>query len=175
VNHPSQLWTHLTTEQFGEMIERGATEPDTVDAAAHLAASDQCRAELQSMREALAFFRQSTSAFTERELGRSHRVQTARFASIHRGFSPGLAWAAAGLLVMAGGLPLSLRHKPAPVPVARHTAAPATAELSDEALLEDINREVSASVPASMQALADPTGDASRTNLDAQTSTTRKN
>jgi hypothetical protein len=30
---------------------------------------------------------------------------------------------------------------------------------SDEALLEDVDRELSASVPAPMQALADPTGE----------------
>jgi hypothetical protein len=175
VNHTDQLSTHLTAEQFGEFIERGALEGESMEATSHLAACDQCQAELESMREALAFFRQSTSAFAERELGRSHRVQTVRFAPIHRGFSPGLAWAAAGLLVMAASLPLGLRHKPAPLPVAHHAAAPVPAELSDDALLEDINREVSASVPASMQALDDPTGDASRTTAYAQTSSTRKN
>jgi hypothetical protein len=128
------------------------------------------------MREALALFRATTSAFAEREFARTPRIETALFQPMHRRFSPGLAWAAAGLLIIATGLPLSLQHK-APLPPATHHPADSAAplQMSDEALLEDINREVSASVPASMQALENPTGSASVATTEAQTSRTRKN
>jgi hypothetical protein len=45
---------------------------------------------------------------------------------------------------------------------------------SDEALLEDVDRDTSASVPASMQALADPTDGAASVNPSVSTSTQRK-
>jgi hypothetical protein len=41
---------------------------------------------------------------------------------------------------------------------------------SDEALLEDVNREESASVPAPMQTLADPTDSVASTSADIETS-----
>ena len=176
MNHPDQNPAHLTAEQFGELVERGTLAPVGTEVESHLAACTQCRTELTSMREALALFCESTSAFAERELARTPRVEATRFSPIHRVFSPGLAWAAAGLLVVAAGLPLGLRHKAPVAAVTGHAAsATAPAEPSDEALLEDINREVSASVPAPMQALEDPTASASGTGNDAQTSSTRKN
>jgi hypothetical protein len=67
----------------------------------------------------------------------------------------------------------------------RHTLAPPAASVSsvavsntasdtqsDEALLEDVNSEISASVPTSMQALADPTADASTANNETSVPTT---
>lgn len=166
---------HLTDEQFGELLERPTRAAETSDADAHLARCEQCREELNSMREAVVLFRDSAAAFAERELGRSQRVRASSFVPMHRGVSHGLLWAAAGLLVIAGALPLELQRHARPLPQANRTTANAaiTSE-SDEALLEDINREVSASVPAPMQALADPTGNASA-SADAPTSTTRKN
>lgn len=172
--HPTQA--HLTDDQFGELVERGALEIGNAAAEAHLRTCKQCSAELTSMHEALALFRETTSAFAEREFARTRRVQANRLVPAYHSFSPGLAWAAAGLLVIATALPLSLRHKAPPAPSASHPAAPAApAPISDEALLDDINREVSAPIPASMQALENPTGSASLLETDAQTSSTRKN
>jgi hypothetical protein len=62
---------------------------------------------------------------------------------------------------MAGILPLEMRwQRNVAAPKAAATVASARSAESDEALLEDIDRELSASVPAPMQALADPTGEA---------------
>lgn len=165
---------HLTPEQFGELVDGGDAGADR-GARAHLTDCAECREELDSMREALALFRESACAFAEREFARGHRVETS-FVPIHRRFSPGLLWAAAGLLMIAAGLPIEMqRHARQPVDVMHTSTAAPQAHESDEALLEDIDREVSASVPAPMRALADPTGSASGTSSDVQTSTTRKN
>lgn len=167
--------THLTVEQFGELVE-GANTTLTRLALKHLAECLQCREELDSTRKALVLFRESTAAFAQKELSRAPRVQAIRIFPAQRRFSAGLAWAAAGLLVLAAALPVELqRHTRQPAGVS-HVAAPAgRAGESDEALLDDINREVSASVPAPMQALEDPIGSASGANSVAQISTTRKN
>lgn len=165
---------HLTEEQFGELAERGTLSGNTA-AQAHLHACQQCSAELNNMREALALFRETTSAFAEREFARTRHIETTRFVPLHRTFSPAFAWATAILLMVGAGLPLSLRHKTPAVATTHHTTAAAPAQISDEALLDDINREVSASVPASMQALEDPTGSTSASATDAQNSSTRKN
>ena len=67
-------------------------------------------------------------------------------------------WAAAATLFVAIAIPagLHIRHPVHPSPGAVDTASAQTAE-SDEALMEAINQDISVSVPAPMQALADPT------------------
>ena len=166
---------HLTEEQFGELVERSTASAETSEADQHLARCEQCREELNSTREAVLLFRDIAAAFAEREFGQSQHVKTSSFVPMHRGFSHGLLWAAAGLLVIAGALPLELHRQDRPVPQPnRITANSAMSGESDEALLEDISRELSASVPAPMQALADPTGNTSA-SADVPTSTTRKN
>ena len=166
---------HLTAEQFGGFVERG-TSGDGSREERHLQECQQCREELNSMREALALFRESAAAFAEREFARKRPVSARTLVAARRGFSPGLAWAAAGLLVIAAALPVELARYARQSPEVTHTTGSAApTHESDEALLEDINREVSASVPASMQALEDPTASASGMSSDAQTPTTRKN
>lgn len=165
---------HLTPEEFGELVEGGETASGLV-AEAHLAHCEQCREELNYLLDGLALFRESASAYAEREFARSRHVQTS-FVPLHRRFSGGLVWTAAGLLAIAAALPIQLeRHARQPVVVTQATASVTQAGESDEALLEDISREVSASVPASMQALEDPTGSPSGASSDGQISTTRKN
>lgn len=165
---------HLTPEEFGELIESGEAGADSV-AQTHLAGCEECRKELSYLMEGLALFRESASAYAKREFARARHVKTS-FVPVHRGFSAGLGWAAAGLLAIAAALPIQLqRHARQPLAVTQTTASVSQARESDEALLEDINREVSASVPASMQALEDPTGSPSRASSDGQISTTRKN
>jgi anti-sigma factor RsiW len=152
---------HLTSEQFGELVARGTTDSRPSEADAHLAQCPSCREELNSTREALALFRQSAAVFAHREFSRAPHGKATGALAWRRSFSPRLLWATAALLVIAGALPLELQRHAAPVSKPSHTTSvAATSSQSDEALLEDINREVSAGVPAPKQALADPTGNA---------------
>jgi hypothetical protein len=63
-------------------------------------------------------------------------------------------------MIVAAAIPLTLHrpNQPPPAPVATVTTA-APAVQSDEALLDEINQEISAPVPSPMQPLADPTAD----------------
>jgi hypothetical protein len=80
---------------------------------------------------------------------------------------------------MAGILPLEMRWQRAVSTTAAASessaaAAGAIAKVaeSDEALLEDVDRELSASVPAPMQALADPAGeDSAQPSIQSDTQT----
>ena len=162
---------HLSTEQLGELLDASAP-PSSVH---HVESCAECAAELESLREALSLFRESTTAYANQQLANVRRPELPPL-PVHRPFgSLSFAWAAAGLLVIAGLLPLQLHRQRADqqVPVASTSAAPLATSDSDEALLEDVNRELSDSVPASMQALADPTDSATAT--DTQTATSRKN
>ena len=95
----------------------------------------------------------------------------------NRAIPQGLVWLAASVILVAGVLPLELRwQRPEAAPISVATTASAHTAESDEALLEDINRELSASVPAPMQALVDPTGDSDSAQAiepDSQNSTDR--
>jgi hypothetical protein len=134
-----------------------------------------CSAELEIMRAAVGRFQTTADTLTARELDR--RPLPTPFSSLisarSRSYSPpAFVWASAALLV-ASLLPLSLLHLN-PNPLLRHpaiaspasstntaTAQPVTPDSdSDAALLDDINQDLSASVPEPMQPLASPTATA---------------
>ncbi|GAC1424826.1 MAG: hypothetical protein NVSMB62_21870 [Acidobacteriaceae bacterium] len=172
-----QQGSHLTEEEFGELMEAGSAQPVSQDdgaARAHVDACTECAAELASLRAALALFRETTSAYASEQLAGVPRRTMPR-ASVGRRFSPGLLWTAAGLLVGAGVLPLKVQHQRAGNEANSVTThSPASKQLSDEALLDAVNIELSALVPAAMQPLADPSGTMNETT-ETQPSTKRKN
>jgi hypothetical protein len=166
--------THLTDDQLGELLDSASVNDGSAHleaAEAHLLTCADCTAELAGLREALSLFQQASTAHADSEFARlreqgrpAYRVFPAQ-----RPYSRGLFWLAASAVLMAGILPLEMRWQRIPsAPAAVAGTSTHTAE-SDEALLEDINQELSASVPAPMQALADPTG--SSTSADSQAST----
>jgi hypothetical protein len=166
---------HLTEEQFGELIA-GDAQQIGPSAQTHLLTCEKCAAELASLRESLSLFQQATGAYAANELQRlpqvSIPIRPANTPVLAPAFEPAYWLAAAALL--AGLLPMQGLHRHALQP-ARAVASSSygTSNVSDEALLNDVDSEVSASVPASMQALADPaiTDDS---DTSAQTSTQRK-
>ena len=171
---------HLTAEQFGELLARSPGSPSLVDAVAeaHLRTCEQCAAELAGLRESISLFREASSAYADRQLRlmprwrlplRRHIVQPAYFA------------AAAILLLSVVPMRLARRHSLLPQPAVSAGAAAvvaagdqAGAAESDDALLEDVNSEVSASVPTPMQALDNPVASADNSAESIQTSTQRK-
>jgi hypothetical protein len=140
----------------------------------HLRECNDCSTEFASLSESLTAFRSTTTAWSTREwtraeaLARSQRLAPAR----PRSFMPAALWTAAAALVIVTTLPLALHRTPPATPrtpaAVVHTAPPSN--ISDEALLEEVNETLSSSIPSPMQPLDDPT--AGRPN---QSNNQRKN
>ena len=170
---------HLTHEQLCDLLlahspahseaEEQAT-PAIEAAEDHLRNCLTCSSELEGLRRSLLTFRQAASSYAENVYARP-AMYCASIAPSPRFRSHVLYWATAAALAIAVALPFSLRHQstPAPLPVtATVTTTPHNTQ-SDEALLDSIDQDLSADVPAAMQPLADPTGTAT------SSSTQRKN
>jgi len=160
---------HLTEAEFGALM---AGVPDDARVQTHLFSCAKCSAEVASLRESLVLFREASDAFAARELRRIPPVVLPS----RRLHSPSLEpmyWLAAAAMLLVALLPLGVIHRHAAPPTPTVAVAPVDRSVqSDEALLEDINRETSEAVPTPMQALADPTGSF---DSSPQNSTQRKN
>ncbi|MDP9039909.1 MAG: hypothetical protein M3O02_11655 [Acidobacteriota bacterium] len=174
--HRSQS-PHLTSQQFGELLDgEAAPSPTLTQARAHLDVCAPCAGEFASLSEALTLFRQTTIACAEDLRAAVEQRSLPLPRPMLLAAMPATLWALAGLLVLAAGLPLqrnSYRAGPPASPASAAAVAGPHAE-SDEALLDDITRELSASVPAPMRALADPVGRA-EAPTQSRPSTLRKN
>ena len=159
---------HLTTEQLNDLLLSPSIAPNTqVDR--HLRACSACAEELLSLRASLANFRSAATSFAYHQSTLVPRTAAPAPSSRLLSFRAPLSWAAAAAIVVAAVLPASmhrLRPKPSPAPV---TVAPHTQQ-SDEALLEEINQNLSAPVPSAMQPLNDPTGSLSNSTNTQRTS-----
>ena len=146
---------HLTGDQMSDLL----TSASTGEAQAHLDACPACAQELSGLREALSLFHVATVNHAEREMQNLHQ-SFLPIIPTRRSHSQSYLWVAAGIALIAGIFPLQMRwQQDSPVKPAVAHVVPAHTQESDEALLADIDRELDASVPASMQQLADPTSD----------------
>ena len=165
---------HLTEAQFGDLL---AAAPANPIAEVHLLACPQCSDELASMRESLSLFRQASSAHADNELRRLPPMTLPARSTSIPALQPTFFLAAAALF-LAAFIPMQTlrQHNLQPaVGIATSSVNNSQSQTqSDDALLEDVDRDASASVPAPMQALADPT-DSTSLNSPAQTSTQRTN
>ncbi|HEY6376886.1 MAG TPA: hypothetical protein VIX90_15300 [Edaphobacter sp.] len=161
---------HLTHEQLCDFVLDLAPHPLSSDFAVlqqHLANCPVCTAELTSLRDSISLFHDASTACAHQQLAEFRANNVALTPRPHAFFHP-IYWATAAAMIVAAALPLTL-HRPnqqPPTAVTTVTTA-APAPQSDEALLEEINQEISAPVPSSMQPLADPTN----TSATAQTNT----
>jgi hypothetical protein len=169
---------HLTGDQMSDLLAlpsapREESSHLQTAAEAHLRVCSLCAAELAGMREALALFRETAAALADREFSHLQSLSRPAFPVLPaRGAYPqSLFLLAASAILMAGILPLEMRfQRPLAAPavtVATDSARPAE---SDEQLLADIDRELSASVPTPMQALSDPTGYGTSAGSETSTS-----
>jgi hypothetical protein len=168
---------HLTHEQLCDLLladsslqQASEHEPDVVQD--HLRACLICSAELRSLRDSLSRFRDASVSYASQQFARSY-AQRSSIAPPHSYLSQPLYWAAAAAIFVAALFPLSMhrQHPVSPVHAKAAIVSPHTTE-SDEALLEDIDQELSADVPSPMEPLADPTAAATTTQV---TSDQRKN
>lgn len=169
-NGSQLMGAHLTSEQFGELVAwSGPDASDAADASmalaeAHLLHCERCAAELAGLRQSLTLFREASSAYAESEVRRLPRFVVPARPSLEPAY-----WVAAAAMFLAAFMPLQVLREHA-VRQASPTVASSVPDRfaeSDEALLDDVDREVSASVPTTMQALADPTGDDASTGVQA--------
>jgi hypothetical protein len=164
---------HLTEDQFGELLAASSrtSAPTTSPTEAHLLACEQCAAELAGLRQSLSLFRQASTAHADHELRQLPQMSIPARHLLTPAAQATWAFAAAATFLIAL-LPMQSfrQHTLQQAPTVAATASNPAAE-SDDALLNDINQEVSASVPAPMQALADPTAIAA---ASVSTSTQRK-
>jgi len=201
----AHLTTHLTAEQMTELLagpagaaEAGdlrrmrspgqdgdagsasASDPEqnAAFAEAHLLTCARCAAELAGLREGLSLFRQASIAYADSELRRRPQWTLPGRSILRPALEPAY-WVAAAAMLLTALFPLQVLRQHglgSPPAVATSLADHPAESQSDEALLADVNREVSASVPAPMQALADPTGDVSSVSVQTspETSDPRK-
>jgi anti-sigma factor RsiW len=149
---------HLTEEQFGDLLALSSPGVDraTSAAAAHLSGCGRCAAEFAGLRESLSLFRQASTAYADNELRHLPPVSLPARSLFSPALSPAY-WAAAATLFLAAILPMqSLRQHSLRTVPSVSAGVPESTSQSDEALLDDVDRYTSASVPAPMQVLADP-------------------
>jgi hypothetical protein len=141
-----------------------SSNPTTLAAAvAHLHACAACATELANLRESLSLFRQATAAHAARELRSLPPIATPSRPLLLPALQPA-HWMAAAAMLMIALLPIqNLRQHLVPSAPAAPPAIADSAQSqsqsqsqSDAALLDDVDRVAYASVPASMQVLADP-------------------
>jgi hypothetical protein len=135
----------------------------------HLDACLICASELSLLQTSVTGFRDVSIALADRALARQTRSNLLSARQSSNFFTPTFFWAATGIL-FAAVLPIGLLnqnlnpflkpHAVAPIATTASVAPVHTVE-SDEALLEDINQDLSASVPSAMQPLADSATDSS--------------
>jgi hypothetical protein len=148
---------HLTHEQLCDVLLADSSLPsagldynsDVVEQ--HLQACLICSAELKSLRDSLSHFREASVAYSRQAFAHSY----ARRSSIvppQSMLSQPLYWAAAAVIFVAALFPVALHRQQSAV-----AATSSQTTESDEALLSDIDQEVSADVPSPMEPLANPT------------------
>jgi hypothetical protein len=159
---------HLTEAQIFDLLSAtpdAAAHAPQAPAQAHLADCARCQDEFTTLEQSLANFRLAAT-----QLSLLHTPpRPVVGATIDRNVFalPKLIWATGLASVLAvTALTLSAVHKPAPVPP--HVAAvTAPQPVSDEALLQDIDSDLSTSVPPSLQPL-----DTSTTASESTTTST---
>jgi hypothetical protein len=133
--------THLSSEQFDGVLSGQASQ----DAKLHLSGCAQCSEELASLRGAFGNFREAASAVAEQ-----HRLLAVT--STPRRV-PRMAWGlAAAALFMSIAAPFTV-HRRVAVPIEGPVTQNAVT-MSDEALLDNVQNDLSSSVPESLLPLA---------------------
>ena len=163
--------THLTHQQLCDLLIDTPTQQNESDTSAHdhLRGCYACAAELATLAASLSNYRDTAHAIAQRDFTASPRTVPTPLLSQHSPFHP-VYWAIAATALVIAVLPFTApRHSPVVPPQPTHAAVtPATPTTeSDAALLDDINQDISVSIPPSMQPLADPTA-ATSSNADTQ-------
>jgi hypothetical protein len=185
---------HLTHQQICDLLlstppveAEVSAEPQQEAHQQHVDACLICASELNLLRTSVTRFREVSVSIADRALARQTRSTLLPVERNTRTLTPAFFWAASGIL-FAAVLPLSLFHQNLNPLMKQPTAAPIVAtssptpvkalepqSVSDEALLEGINQDLSASVPTAMQPLAGSIADNSSATTSSSYSPYLKN
>jgi hypothetical protein len=144
---------HLSEDQFGDLL---TIPPEAAEDNAHLRACGKCAAEFAAIRESLGLFREASHAHAEAELRRLPRMTQPSHRLITPAPQPAW-WLVAAVMLLTALFPAQIhRMRDQNSAVDTSTVATAGSSQSDESLLDDVDRETSASLPDSMRRLADP-------------------
>lgn len=142
---------HLTDQQLYELLSPEPSAVANIASRTHLVACPMCRGEFATLRDSLENFRLAATNISEHQTPPRPVVG----ASVRTSFLtlPHVVWATGLASVLAiSAATFSNLHKPnAPSPHA--VTAPAHQPVSDEALLQDIDTDLSTPVPPSLQPL----------------------
>ena len=135
--------SHLNSEQ----LERVLAGRPSYEVSQHLGKCARCVEDVASMREVLGNFREATAASAEHHRHLATPVAPSRV--------PRVAWVLASVVLFAGiATPFAVR-RPAVQPVVPNVSTQGSTAISDEALLNNVQNDLSASVPDSLLPLAD--------------------
>jgi hypothetical protein len=154
---------HLTSEQMESTLSGRPSE----ETARHLGGCVQCAGELAALREVFGNLREATAASAEH-----HR----RFVSpTEAQLVPRMAWAMAAVVVFVAAVtPVAVHHRSANRAAQVGVAAAADVTISDEALLDGVQSDLSTSVPASLLPLAGTSPSTSTTDSVADSSAAQR-
>ena len=139
---------HLTSEQMECLLH----DPAARTASLHLQVCKQCVQELDQLAQVFADLRTAST-----EMAMEHR-RRAILPSASRSFS-GWAYAFVSVIALAVAIvPVALHHNHAVTEQAKQPAPHVQQTISDDALLNSIQSDLSASVPAAMEPLAATSG-----------------
>jgi anti-sigma factor RsiW len=145
---------HLSAWEQEEYLLNQGTEQQSPQVLRHLAECVACRSEVARLEHGVAMFRGAAVEWSSQCL--ASRSQQLQSVSLRRLPTTLMRWAFAAVvplvLLLLALLPLHLFHLSAPQ-VTRPAAQISTAQISDDALLEQVDEQVSVAVPSSMESL----------------------
>jgi anti-sigma factor RsiW len=145
---------HLSAWEQEEYILNQGTEQQSPQVLRHLAECVACRAEVARLQHGVAVFRSAAVEWSSQSLAR--RPQQLQSVTLRKVSITRIQWAFAAvvplILLLLALLPWRLFHLSTP-----QTTHPAVqisaAQISDDALLEQVDEQVSVAVPSSMESL----------------------
>jgi anti-sigma factor RsiW len=144
---------HLSAWEQEEFILSQGAEQQDPQVLRHLAECGACRAEVARLEHGVAIFRSAAVDWSSHCL--ATRPQQLQSVPLKRFSIAAMRWALAAavpvVLLLLALLPLHLFHFSGPA--IAHPAVQITAQLSDDALLEQVDEQVSVAVPSSMESL----------------------
>lgn len=142
--------THLSAWDQEEYV-LGQRTPEMVR---HLSQCAACFGEVEKMERGLAIFRESATTWSAEQLEAHPPVRRIHAGTpvAHRSMMPVWGWALAALVLMAIMLQFGYRQSHHTDLQSAHVGTPIKA-ISDDALLQQVDEEVSIDVPSSMEPL----------------------
>jgi anti-sigma factor RsiW len=145
---------HLSAWEQEEYVLNQGTEQNSPEVLRHLVECTACRAEVSRLEDGIATFRSAAVEWSSQCL--ATRPQQLRSVTLRRFSITAMRWGFAAavplVLLLLALLPLHLFHLSSPK-ITRPAVQISAAQISDDALLEQVDEQVSVTVPSSMESL----------------------